>query len=354
MSETLLLNNLITKNRQINITMIGNIPEKIVYISRPATKINWEWDDFERKHIQTGEEVLPTFVADPSKPKTVETGISWASVCKDDKIIQEILDNKPFHIRILSLEKRNQGGRAYKAILDFKNYYVDLREDVLLDAIIESGISKGGIPNAEFIWGKVGSQMKLVRVDSELHSELIKTTEDGKKSKVSNVEIGGVYKNKKGEFSVYLGQHWILDYDDIKEILSYGFKQVVDHNNYRWIKRQLWFNVPKWLSDRRKSFNVDMVKWESYHSYKWVKNAAVIEKVAQIDPTDWKYHLSLGIKETWEENYAKYNNKTDWMNRLYYARYLSFSPINEEPKLSLDEFLDPVRNRITPIEKSNK
>lgn len=205
--------------------MIGNIPEKVVYLDQVPKQIDWEWDDFKRETVKVGEMVVPLFVADPLKPKTVETGVSWASRdwYRSDKEkkhtpTQLEVENKPFKIKIISLEKRSEGGRAYKVMFGENNYYVDLREDVLLDSILECKIEKG-VPDCEFVWGKVGSQMKLVRVGSELYQELVKATEDGKKSKIgkSGMEIGGIYRNKKDDYMVYFGYDLYKDVGIIKE-----------------------------------------------------------------------------------------------------------------------------------------
>lgn len=340
--------------------MIGNLPEKLIYISKAPCKTEWEWDDFQRTTKMVREDVLPTFVADPTRPKTVETGLHWAEGWgeRNKSITQITVDNKPFPIRILSLEKRSEGGRAYKCLIGPEKYYVDLREDVLLDTILEAGISKGGVPNALFVWGKVGSQMKLVRVGSDLHKELIKTTEDGKKSKLTNLEIGGVYQNKKGDMLVYMGQYWVLDYDDIKSNSGWR-EEVTGHANYRWTKRQLWFDIPRWQIKKSKEFSEKIIDWNSYYSLKWVKGATVINKVSQIElPSDWNEKVSNRVIQSYKEHTERYEKKGDdsytFSSRLYYAKYLSLKPATETPEISPNPFCDIIRQKIGEIPISTK
>lgn len=183
---------------------IGSIPEKLIYVYSKSTCID-------------GELVYPTFIADANKPKTIETGTNWAEIKEWDKNNSGIsvskleVNNEPVSkIRISSLEKRGRGGRAYKVIITLPNkselFYVDLREDVLMDTILEKGIDEKGILKGEFIWARVDTDMKLIRVGSKLHEEMIQSTKlNSVKISKSKLEVGGVYSNKH-HTKVYLGE----------------------------------------------------------------------------------------------------------------------------------------------------
>jgi len=329
--------------------MIGNIPEKVIFIDKVPQQIDWEWDDFQRKTVKVGPTVIPLFVADPLKPKTIETGMSWASgrYWNDDKghkPSQLEVENKPIKVKIISLEKRSEGGRAYKVMFGQNNYYVDLREDVLLDCILECKIEKG-VPNCEFIWGKVGSQMKLVCVGSELHQELIQATEDGKKSKVSksNMEVGGVYRNKKDELSIYLGDYWCFTFEQEHPDGHYWGEKNTIYKNLGFVKRQLWLEISKWRSDKSGGFNENDVDWCYYH-VKNVKKATVIEKVGQFNiPTNWREQVIQSVDKSYSEHQNRYDNQRSLTeianNRLYYAPYYNFVPVIETPNFSESPFM---------------
>jgi hypothetical protein len=184
----------------------GSIPKNMMYISQAATEVGGFWENVDD---QTATKIIvkPTFPADADNPKSVETGIKWGSGYQNKNKTPTTITrpNDPItNIRIVGLEIRSEGGRAYKVLLD-GDLYVDLREDVLLDTMIQEGISKGGVLRGSFIWARVGSQMKLVRVGSELHDALIKNTNLGTLKKITTLEIGGVYRGKSPEEYIYLG-----------------------------------------------------------------------------------------------------------------------------------------------------
>jgi len=144
---------------------IGYIPEEIVYISGKNTKLEDIWDDIESKK-RSDREVTPAFVSDANNPKTIATGVTWAEGGTYPRKVanpkKETFKNVPTEgFMIVGLERRSEGGRAYKVVTP-TGYYVDLREDVLLDTMLEVGIGKGGMLNGSFVWAKFGSQMKLI------------------------------------------------------------------------------------------------------------------------------------------------------------------------------------------------
>lgn len=183
--------------------MIGSIPEKLKIFLRSATEVESKFDDSEIL-VCENKLVSPAFISDAVNKKTCQTGEYWAKGY-NNKYTTEEVDNIPIkNVVITGLEKRGNGGRAYKVIVNDK-YYVDLREDVLLECMLSSGITPGGKLNGEYIWAKVGSEMKLVRVNSGLYHELVKNTLLTDVPKIKKLEIGRVYKSKT-KSAVYLGE----------------------------------------------------------------------------------------------------------------------------------------------------
>ena len=127
----------------------GSIPEKITMVSGPKQIIKVDWNDFvyEDSKEEKTQEVWPAWICDSTKTETIEKARSWAQskynnyqsekVPDDKKVItEENLPNEPFTgIKVVGLEYRGEGGRAYKVILP-NGYYFDLREDVLLDLAV--------------------------------------------------------------------------------------------------------------------------------------------------------------------------------------------------------------------------
>jgi len=249
----------------------GNIPERVTYFYSSSKKLVTEcyWDNPLLKAGWKGQEVIPAFCSNADNEKTCETGKRWAQDYSNKKVETLTRNNDPMPIKILSLEKRNEGGRAYKIVTN-ENFFFDLREDVLLDTIINCEIVKG-VPTGKFIWATVGSEMKLVRVGSDLHKLLIESTEDGKKKKISqkDLEIGGIYRGKSKEKYVFVG---FLDADFIDE--DYMAKTVrIDR-----IRNQMLFYH---ITDYEKT-----IEWNSF-GFEFRKSASsFIEKVGQMKITE--------------------------------------------------------------------
>ena len=181
--------------------MIGHIPKKITY------------------YIRSGDKNLPAFACDSDSKSMKVAGEKWVhnygvwntNTKKYDynQQIQIYEENNTAQngYKIVDLEVRSEGGRAYKVITPH-GYKVDLREDVLLDTILCVGILKGGILNGKYLWSQVGSQNKLVRLDSFLYKEILESAKRAKIEKVSkkDLESGRIYENVKGEKFVFMGR----------------------------------------------------------------------------------------------------------------------------------------------------
>ena len=224
--------------------MVGHIPKTIKYVWGSEKKLESYWDDSEldipdeQKRV-----VVPAFPCDADNPKTIETAKSWANGrhWQDKKVKMGQLDfpNEPMNnIQLISLEHRGEGGRAYKVIarrgdIDF---FFDLREDVLLDALLNCKTNKGYFLT-HFVWARVGSQMKIVRVGSELHNKLLKATSRKGLKKIKDLEVGGVYVGKNETEYIYLGK---FDYVDglgklNKNVMLFEKKEDSGYG-YRWFE----------------------------------------------------------------------------------------------------------------------
>lgn len=240
---------------------LGNIPQKLKFFIRKPEKVSFRWDD-----VEGGERdfnVLPCYISDATNKKTLETGENWAKnrnySDRNSKFETLETNNEPFtNLRVITLEIRDQGGRAYKVCADIgdkKNLYFDMREDVLLDSLFQVGIEKGGIIPGEFIFAKVGAQMKPVRVNSFLHEKMIEATQYDEKKPVADLEIGGVYRNKRGDEACYLGQYWAREplisfeerdyysrYDQLIKTLSFAKPRLVHVFHSHWDENDYWFH----------------------------------------------------------------------------------------------------------------
>lgn len=284
--------------------MIGTIPKNVTYIYSQIRKID-------------GKDVYPAFISDSDNKKTLETGHHWAdwkSYYQTEKVETstfEIENNPIDSVQILSLEKRGRGGRAYKVIITVKEqfFYVDLREDILLDAILEVGINKNGYINGKYIWARVGSDMKLIRVDSSLYKEMKESTRlNSVKINKSQLEIGGVYENKQQQM-IYLGEYSTIDCstkesyttsDNFRHHYGYQDKLVVIPEFKIIEKAQLWIPISTWSdinqlvvlnsqikNDKTKLVDLkELIDNTSSYLFELVKNKTIKTKLGQLNVPD--------------------------------------------------------------------
>lgn len=204
---------------------MGYIPETVVFIRRPTT-IDRKVGTHHWKHNAKPEddEIIPgcyeTFIADATNKRTRESGVNWAK--RDKRIYNEIKKQwemvpEPDHIieerpnipfkrpRIIDLDIRGQGGRAYKVILPDKTV-MDLRENELLDVIFNEGIEPGGYLNGKYVFA-CENEMKIVRVGSEKYNELLVETSrrNSKSISTKDLKVGYFYETPSGEKMVFGG-----------------------------------------------------------------------------------------------------------------------------------------------------
>ena len=239
--------------------VIGSIPKKISYVSSEEKEVaigcEWDidWTENENAVKTVKTKVLPTFPADTSDAKMVQKAISWATsgyfnssaghVDRKHTILER--NNEPIkNVKVLSLEQRGNNGRAYKALID--NFYVDLREDVLMDTLLQVGVEPGGILKGNYIWAKIGSNMKLVRVDSELHKLILEfeSKKQLKAIKKNDLEVGGIYQDSKKNRAVFLGfvNGTTYSIDDPKPIFSKNTAEF-EYTKTPFKKLMLFFNI---------------------------------------------------------------------------------------------------------------
>lgn len=210
---------------------IGTIPEKISYVYSGNENVfigsYWDYNEYDDKGLKTN--VTPTYPVGSDKDSDLIAAKKWAKNNRTSKssIKVDVKNNEPLtKIKIISLDVRSQGGRAYKVIIDDK-YYVDMREDVVVEAIISVGVSAGGILNGSYIWVKLGSQMRLVRVDSALYEAINESNKlkELKPIPKDELEIGGIYEDRRGEVAVFLGLVNTVKYDISDKYFSYKTKK---------------------------------------------------------------------------------------------------------------------------------
>ncbi len=212
-----------------------------------------------------------------------------------------------------------------------RSFYIDLREDVLLDTIQEVGISPGGVLNGTYLFATVGSQMKLIREGSALHTELIGATTRRNSKKISSkdLEVGGVYATISGQKLVFGG---FVDTIDIKS----KWRRRYDGYNcsYHYVfdppkpmkKAQLWLDVPgfkdgvKTYKEAYSTYDTETFEY-IYISIDILKDKKVLEKIGQLETTvDGVDYITFAK----EKSMPKVNDDED--SRKVYSKIYNMVP----------------------------
>ena len=312
----------------------------MVYFARAPRNISFTWDDLDIIEKIEGE-VSPAYISDAKNLKTMETGIKWVdadygewdpvkqrNIKPDKKLTRQVpMQNTPITIQIVNLEHRSKGGRAYKVITP-EGFYVDLREDVLLDTLRSSTIINGK-PDCTYVWGKVGAEMKLVRIGSRLHQELLAANELDKVEKVKpeDLQVGEIWENKAGEKACFLG--WVntkvLTLNPKRR--EYAKPQIVASISDE--KLMAWFTWP-W-DDPKLNKGFDRIKIEPYYiSFK--KSISYKTKLGQKQVPENIFERIRRTAKEQTERYIQDTIKRNAEKRDYYTNK------KENPKQHLTEY----------------
>lgn len=347
----------------------GHIPTKVSYIYGKSETVAVQWEDLEVSTPITEEVVTPSFCIEPNNEGRRKTALRWLEIKSRGTEASELeRENEPFRIRICSLEVRERGGRAYKVVTEDK-FYFDLREDVLLEAILNCGVNKGGEINGTFIWAIVSGQMKLIRFGSALHSTIIETGKirDSKTIKVSDMTPGSVYQNRKGDRFIYLGQ---------ANTIEYKFERSIEpsfHNDYKSApakaqrhersKELLILNLPEWLCGERSTKKLtareflteQLVVEKSLLFFEFKKSVTAVKQLETIRlPDEIFLKVRNAARRLVEANRANRNGLEHWLGTLaYYSELLNVQQFPQLPTIA-EQFVEFVELFEPYLESSNE
>jgi hypothetical protein len=277
--------------------VVGSIPEKITYTFAEEKDIiiGCLWDhnyyNLSDKPKTVTEKALITFASDASDLKMLKKAKEVAEFAyhnQPKKTAQSItVDNTPItNVRLLSLDLySNKNIKNYKAIID--KYCIEIGDDVVTDTLLKVGIGAGGILQGEYLWTKIGTKMKLVRIGSELHRMIVEF--DSKKGirsvRKNNLEIGGIYQTRKKAKAIFLGLVNTTEYSCAGDIYSANYKPSFEYNKTEESKMMLFFNYNDKL-DLEKNL-LEMTKPSDIYLYDYKYNITnshkYIEKIGQVD-----------------------------------------------------------------------
>lgn len=198
-------------------TTTQRLLDRVCYLSREASK---DTDLFGNEIT-----VKHTFPYNPDSKTAPETAERWSGRDHYDPKTRQYVKgpeperleraNDPFHINIIDLDVRSEGGRAYK-VVDSDGRCFDLREDQVLEVFKHCGIHAGGWVPGQFVWGILGNQVRMVLVNGDLHTEMIKQAKELKEFKhrqasgqtptEGSLQAGRVYRKRDQSLHLFLGR----------------------------------------------------------------------------------------------------------------------------------------------------
>ena len=235
----------------------------------------------------------------------------------------EEVDNKPItDVIVTSLEHRGNGGRAYKVIVNGK-YYGALREDILLDTILNAGIEIGGKLKGEYIWAKIGSAMKLIRTNSALHEEMLKSTEMNSLNKIKNLQVGRIYESKTQRL-IYLGKVNSTEVDFVEKQNGNSYykrsSNLIDGKLVtKPVSGMLFYEIVSYQKDIN-AMEIDAYRFDIKKSHTLRVDTGIDAKI----PVNWLDDLKKSIYDDSIKASNKYNEvKNSKFYEVYYMTHYS-------------------------------
>ena len=198
------------------------IPATVCLVYRPLATQTLLTGEVVKLH-----ETYPSYHESPNRMKSAR---SWAGHKSQEQDFPNLFDK----LRVISLEERGEGGRAYKVLLD-NLYLIDLREDVLMELMLHKGIQVGGYVEAAFRFALNGSQFKLYWEESTeyKHVQAQEIIEAAKvvvgKVAAKDLVYGQTYKDHNNNVLVFLGRVRTTKFDQFvknhAEITAYNNAQ---------------------------------------------------------------------------------------------------------------------------------
>jgi hypothetical protein len=321
----------------------GKIPKKLKFYCRPETKIRFRWSDVEFEDPSAADvSAIPVFITDAENLKTQKTAVDWAGraqwhwdpvtgkrvdVSKPYTVVEA--DNLPVKsVRIIGLDIRGNGGRAYQALVDEK-YLVDMREDVMLDTMINVGMGLNANLPGEYIFAQIGAEMKLIRVGSKLHELMIETTSFGEKKAITKLIPGRVYASKSKKV-LYLGEVWYTSISQEYDYRTHRYTPAVVNPSR---KRHLCIGINTPSSDLKTTLGEDTKFFTVNVEFTEKQSKAFREELAGIENFDIEEALTE-IRRRIEVCYDETMSKYECDLAYYSSMNISTSPDWIHPKIA--------------------
>lgn len=301
---------------------IGYIPENLMVFARPETDFKFDWDDVQNDDAPVTK-CKQIYVTDSANEKTQDSAERWAQGYHYNKALEfttfECKNDFVKSVRIIGLDIRGQGGRAYMALIN-EEYLFDMREDVMLDTMINTGITPGAVLPGSYIFALIGSQMKLIRTGSLLHDKMIEATAYKAKKAITQLDVGGIYTNKIGTY-LYLGTVYTryAEQDDFDSSYDHRFcyNRVYKYSLSTSYKRHCVIQLDAVIT------SLSELESRPTITFSEKKSTSYRDKVGQVFIDDMQAALNIILKKSRAEEYFESERRDEY--RYSYAPILNIS-----------------------------
>lgn len=284
-------------------TVIGTIPKEIHYVVHPKETVVLKYKHMDEEFENTLD-YHPTKVYDNANDFNVQAKPLGSKLETKNNVPLtdlQILDSVP-----------GSFGTHYMVLIN-NNQVIDIKDELLIDIIRNSEITNNGVVSGQFIWAKIAGHLKLIRVGSQLHSD-VQDSHNKKfnpKIKNSQFEIGGIYRSRNGTTQVFLGNVrstiYYLKYTNNSHAL---FDYNVDYD-----KQYMFFaEITRWNNKKNKKLS-DLIgdDWNinennSLVRYDLKRSHSFIEKLGNIEVPE---NMISEVRTMYKSKVAKYLGSVD-------------------------------------------
>lgn len=326
----------------------GHIPAQVTMVLAPSEHIGGE----------SGIDVTPAFPVDAGNDAMLATAHHWASEkyrhspttkalllrgkAPPQHAVEVVtLDNVPrAGYRVVALEKRQLGGRAWKTVTP-DGHYVDIREDVLLDQIVSSSIDHG-LLSGEYVWVKHAGDMKLVRVGSATHALFVDASE---RNALANIEhealiVGHAYKTRKGDTLIYLGTYHTIGIQRVgkqKSWVNMPIRRDVKCESVELRNVQLWYTPDASERDIGRCCLNDISRDSNrFHTrFEFVHKKAVVVDAGKVIDVDTNFTSMMAKAAYRLDSPLGKDRILDYVSREYSCKLTHAVPVTRKPTLSM-------------------
>lgn len=303
--------------------------------------------------------VYPAFPIQEGNKGRLETAREWASqyvqenrkyIKSTEGVREEILENKSEFIKsvkLVNIEKRGNGGRAWKVIINNK-FLIDLREYSLFNSLLLDGCDKGGFLKGNFIFANDGAEFKLLNKNSS-DFEAIKGFKEEVDAfcKLDKKNIGILWETKQNKY-IYLG-YVELEINSFELVLLKENRvgEIYDkrEGDSQRKKEKILIFLNTW-GEGKETLNY------SYARLNILKNTALGKESFKFDKKDIEEkldHFCDSFKKDWKKSLDMYENKYSYQYREC-SKFLIKNNFHKRKEELLDEIFNQLKKQYSSYE----